>query len=352
MTPLRSVRSIPLLAPVLAAGTVLLGLPLAPTPCAPGAAPDNAPKTLVASAACPAPAALLAQAPPDWGPVSINLEDVPYPHPVSFMEFEAFGETMRMAYMDVPPAANPNGRSVVLLHGMNFFGEYWHNTIEALTRAGFRVVVPDQIGYGRSSKPIIPYSLDFKARNTRMLLEELGIEQAAIVGHSMGGMVATRFALTYPQVATHLAMVNQVGLTDNRPGRAWNPPRAQLERGYESIVAGQQRYYVEWDDEYMKYARIHYGWTLSGDWPRMAMVRALQIQIIGREPVVYDWPHIQTQALVIGGEVDGPRYPELAAAVAEALPNADLVLFPNVGHNPHLEAPELLHPELIRFLSR
>lgn len=295
---------------------------------------------------------LVAQPPPDWGPVSINLEDIAYPHPVDFLELEHYGETMRMAFMDVAPTAPANGRTVVLLHGMNFFGEYWAGTIDALTAEGFRVVVPDQIGYGRSSKPILPYSLHFKAWNTRRLLEHLGIAEAAIVGHSMGGMVAARFAFSYPEATSRLVTVNQIGLTDSRIGRAWSPPRPALNRSYEAILQGQQRYYVEWKDEYMKYVRIHYGWTLSGDWPRMAMVRALQGQVIFQDPVVYDWPHIQVPTLVMGGAEDGPRFPELAGNAAESFPHGELVLFPNVGHNPHLESPEQFHAELIRFLTR
>src|SRR5690348_18386871 len=87
------------------------------------------------------------QAPPDVKPTSITLEDVPYPQPVHFMPLTLYGTDVRMAYMDVPAAAQPNGHTVVLLHGMNFYGEYWKGTIDVLRNAGFRVVVPDQIGF-------------------------------------------------------------------------------------------------------------------------------------------------------------------------------------------------------------
>ncbi|CAN5339251.1 hypothetical protein BH23BAC3_BH23BAC3_03120 [soil metagenome] len=100
--------------------------------------------------------------PDDWGPVSIGLEDISYPHPVEYFEFSILGEEVRMAYMDVAPSGEANGRTVVLLHGLNFFGEYWDESITVLSDAGFRVIVPDQIGFGRSSKPIIPYSFQKK----------------------------------------------------------------------------------------------------------------------------------------------------------------------------------------------
>src|SRR6185369_10572344 len=209
-----------------------------------------------------------AQAPADWGPVSVNLEDVPYPHPVSTLAFTFYGQSVRMAYMDVKPTAPANGQTVVLLHGFNFSGEAWRGTIDVLTREGFRVIVPDQIGFGRSSKPFIPYTFNDMALNTRRLLQSLGIDRAAIVGHSMGGMLASRFAMAYPAVTTHVVMVNQIGLADVRAGRApryldasYQPDSSPPPRTYEQVRQGITRYFVTWKPEYEKYVRMHWGWT-------------------------------------------------------------------------------------------
>ncbi len=306
------------------------------------------------------PVAASAQEPPpappaDWGPMSINLEDVPYPHPVSYFTFNLEGEDVRMAYMDVPPVGTPNGKSVVLLHGMNFFGEAWASTIEILRKEGYRVVVPDQIGYGRSSKAILHYSISTHAANTKRLIDHLGIKTTDMVTHSMGGMVASRFASSYPDAVGNLAMINQIGLTDARSGRPWRDTsevyKASLARDYGEIVKGMRAYYVKWKPEYMKYVKIHYGWTKSGDWPRMAMVRALQQQAIFADPVVDDWPRIKARTLVIGGEKDGADYPGQARRVADTVQNGQLYIIPSVGHNPQFEAPEQLYPPLIRFLK-
>jgi pimeloyl-ACP methyl ester carboxylesterase len=298
-----------------------------------------------------------AEPPAHWGPVSINLEDVPYPHPVHHLTLRRFGEDMRLAYMDVAPSGPANGQTAVLLHGMNFYGEAWTPTIAALTAAGFRVVVVDQIGYGRSSKPIVPYDLNFKVTNTKALLDHLGIQQAAIVGHSMGGMVASRFALVYPDVTSHVVMVNQIGMTDQRLSRPWRDTQEVYEgvlngTTYQSVLRGHRVYYPEWKPEYLEYVRRQYGWTLSGDWPRMARVRALQQQVLYEDPVAYDWQHIRTKGLVIGGRDDAltPGYADLARGVSESLQNAALILYPGHGHNPHFEIPELFHGDLIRFL--
>ena len=68
------------------------------------------------------------------------------------MPLTLYGHDVRMAYMDVPAANQSNGHTVVLLHGMNFYGEYWSGTIDVLRKEGFRVVIPDQVGFGRSTK--------------------------------------------------------------------------------------------------------------------------------------------------------------------------------------------------------
>jgi pimeloyl-ACP methyl ester carboxylesterase len=260
--------------------------------------------------------------------------------------------------MDVAPVGAPNGQTVVLFHGMNFFAAAFEPTIDALTREGFRVLAVDRLGYGRSSKPDIHYNLHMPARHTKALLDTLGIERAAIVGHSMGGMVATRFASTYPETTSHVVMVNQIGLTDNRHGREWGDPedayRNALGTSYQSVLRGHVRYYPRgWKPEYLKWVKVQYGLTLSGDWPRMARVRAAQGRIIFEDPVVHEWQYIATKALVIGGADDRlvDDYPAAARHVAESLQNAELVIFPDVGHAPAFDNPDEFHAELIRFLK-
>ena len=76
----------------------------------------------VAFAVSMLPIAALAQAPAYYGPVSADVAEIPYPHPVSTFAFVLYGKDVRMAYMDVKPTGTPNGQTVVLLHGFNFFG--------------------------------------------------------------------------------------------------------------------------------------------------------------------------------------------------------------------------------------
>src|ERR1700679_3507171 len=161
------------------------------------------------------------KAPTDIKPGSITYEDIAYPWPVKYLPLTLYGQDVRMAYMDVAPAGQPNGHTVVLLQGVNFGGFYFVGPIEALRNAGFRVIVPDQIGFGRSSKPIIPYNFHDMALNSRRLLESLRIAKVSIVGHSMGGMLAARFAASFPDITERAVIYDPIGLTDIRYERPW-----------------------------------------------------------------------------------------------------------------------------------
>jgi pimeloyl-ACP methyl ester carboxylesterase len=303
---------------------------------------------------------------PDVQPGSITSEDVPYPHPVSYLPLTLYGQDVRMAFMDVPPMGQPNGHTVLLLHGNNFAGFYWGGPIDVLRRQGFRVVVPDQIGYGRSSKPIIPYNFHDMARNTRLVLQSLNIDKAMVVGHSMGGMLAARFATQYPDMTERLVLYNPIGLVDPRFSRPWESTDEAYKRAlpatYQTVRAGIMRYVAHnetaWNPEFEKYTRYRYAWTLSADWPRLAMVQTLLQQVQYLDPVVNDWEHIKAPTLLFGGGEDvlpgsAAIFKERMQFVAQRIPNGRgrLHLIPGLGHVPHLEAPDKTYPPLLAFLN-
>ena len=111
-------------------------------------------------AGAPGTAAGTARAAEDAGPLGIALEGFAYPHPVTYLDLTRDGEAQRLAYMDVAPTGQANGRTVLLLHGRNFPSSYWEPVIAALTGAGYRVVAPDQLGFGKSSKVTTGYDYD------------------------------------------------------------------------------------------------------------------------------------------------------------------------------------------------
>ena len=305
-------------------------------------------------------------APTDVKPGSITSEDVPYPYPSSYLPLTLYGQDVRIAYMDVAPAGAPNGHTVVLLHGFNFAGFYFGGPIDALRREGFRVIVPDQIGFGRSSKPIIPYNFHDMARNTFAILQSLKITKAMVVGHSMGGMLAARFASQYPDVVERVVMYNPIGLVDNRFDRRIDSVdeayRRNLAATYQTVRAGLMRYVAHnpaaWTPQFESYARVRYAWTLSADWPRLAMVQAVAQQMLTLDPVVNDWAHIKAPTLAFGGAEDvlpgsAALFQERMKFLAASIPNGrgKVMLVPGLGHVPHLEAPDKIYPPLVAFLK-
>ena len=303
----------------------------------------------------------LPKAPTDVQPGSITYEDVAYPYPVHYMPLTMYGQDVRMAYMDVPPEGTPNGHTVMLFHGMNFGGFYFEGPINVLRKEGFRVVVPDQIGFGRSSKAIIPYNFNDMALNSRKLLTMLGVSKVMIIGHSMGGMLATRFAASFPDITEKAVIYNQIGLKDPRYDRTWGSADDSYKRAmaqtddqrWGGFWANINRYFPPgaWKPEYEKYVRILYAPTLSSEWPRLAMVRSIYQQILFLDPVDSDWAKIKVKTLILGGEADTPDYAERSRHIASIISGAQIVLLPGLGHVPHLQAPEMFYPPLLKFLK-
>jgi pimeloyl-ACP methyl ester carboxylesterase len=297
----------------------------------------------------------------DVKPGSITYEDVEYPFPVQYLSFTTYGQDVRMAYMDVPPAGAPNGRTVVLFHGMNFGGYYWGDTAKVLAKEGFRVIVTDQLGFGRSSKAIIPYNFTDMAYNSRRVLQHLNIAKVSIVGHSMGGMLAARFSTQYPDLVERTVIYNPIGLTDSRFDRPATSVddayKRNLTATYEQLGSSYHRYFSHqpsaWKPEYEQWIRQRYAMTLSADWPRLAMVQSLLGQMTYNDPVVYDWAHIKAPTFVYGGREDGEGFAARMKYIADTIPDgkARLQLLPGLGHVPHLEAPDRFYPPLVAFLK-
>ncbi|SEH66952.1 alpha/beta hydrolase fold [Rheinheimera pacifica] len=122
-----------------------------------------------------------------YGP---RLEGFDYPFEVKNYPLLTQGQQLEMAYMDVAPVTTANGKTAVLLHGKNFCAATWQASIKVLTQQGYRVVVPDQIGFCKSSKPQgYQFSLAQLAANTHSLLNSIGVTRPVMIGHSMGGML-------------------------------------------------------------------------------------------------------------------------------------------------------------------
>ena len=306
-------------------------------------------------------------------PLGIGLEGWPYPAAVRFQPFTIDRHVdVRMAYMDIAPTAKASNRTVVLLHGKNFDSSYWAGPIKDLTASGYRVIVPDQIGFNKSAKPDLDYSFELLARLTINLLGALQIGQASFIGHSTGGMLAVRLAATYPEHVDRLILEDPIGLVDyrryvppqltetlvaNERGMTTSAYRAFVRRFFPVLPAQQIEPFVEW--------RIRV--ALSGEYERFCQAAAQTYQMIYREPVRDQYADIAADTLMIVGEKDVsaplkqyasremaarmPSIPEAAPGAVKDLRRGRLVVVPGVGHVPHLEAPDTFRQAVLAFLS-
>jgi pimeloyl-ACP methyl ester carboxylesterase len=306
-------------------------------------------------------------------PYGIGLEGYPYPYPVNMLPLVNDGEQLRMAYMDVAPA-QANGRVVVLLHGRNFPASYWASVIKTLTEAGYRTIVPDQIGFGKSSKPSRELHFDTLARNTMALLDHLGIAKADIVAHSLGGMLGVRIARAYPDRINHLVLAAPIGLEDYR---MYVPPtptdkilenedkltaegyRKQLENNYSPKIP---------PDQITPFIDARFNIKGAADYQRWLRAFVSSAQMIYREPVVHEIPLLSVSTLFIMGADDHnapgkPNAPEalrpkmgqnadLARALAAKMPNGRAEIIENAGHLVFLDAPAKFNELMLAFLSK
>ncbi|WP_058834046.1 alpha/beta fold hydrolase [Luteimonas abyssi] len=312
------------------------------------------------------------EAPQTFGP---RLEGFTYPYPVETFAFESQRQALEMAYLDVAPTASPNGRSVLLLHGKNFCAATWDSTIDALTGAGYRVIAPDQVGFCKSDKPDrYQFSFAQLAANTRALLANLGIDRAAVVGHSMGGMLAVRYALQYPDTVEHLALVNPIGLEDWKSlGVPWQDVDAwfagERRTTVDSIRAYQLDVYYngQWRPEYTRWVDMLAGMYAGPGGEAVAWNQALTSDMVFNQPVVHEFGAIAVPTTLFIGQKDrtaigrdrAPEalrrtlgdYPALGRRAAEAIPGATLVAFDDLGHSPQVEAPERFERALLDALA-
>jgi pimeloyl-ACP methyl ester carboxylesterase len=306
-------------------------------------------------------------------PLGIALEGYAYPYPVQYLTVANDGRRLAMAYMDVAPQSNANGRTIVLLHGKNFGGYYFRNVIARLSEAGYRVVVPDQIGWGKSPKPDIHYSFQQLAANTAALLDALHVGNVAVLGHSTGGMLAVRFALMYPDRVTHLVLEDPIGLEDYRlkiPPQSDDTLFAQELNNTQpaAIEAFYAHYFAHpMPSLYEPLADVQIRVSRSPDYEQWARASALAYQMIYQQPVRYEYHLLRPPTLIIVGAEDHTvplggyaapdvratmgHFPELARDAAHDIPHGQFVVVPNAGHIPHLEQPQAFFDALLPFLK-
>jgi pimeloyl-ACP methyl ester carboxylesterase len=239
--------------------------------------------------------------------------------------------------------------------------------------AGYRVIAPDQIGWGKSSKPAIRYSFQLLAANTAHLLDALHVTKAVVLGHSTGGMLAVRFALMYPERVGQLILEDPIGLEDYRTLAPAQSDKTLYDAELQKMDAEEIRaFYAHYfaaprPDLYEPLADVQIRVTLSGEYPRWAKASALAYQMIYQQPVRYEYRLLKPPTLVVVGEQDHTapfskyatpeirgrmgHIAELARAAAKEMPHGAVVVIPDCGHIPHIERPAEFKKAIFDFLN-
>ena len=192
---------------------------------------------------------------------------------------------------------------VKILHGI-----YWKEVIEFLSGAGYRVIAPDQIGWGISTKPDTKYTFEMLAKNNKLLLDSLNLSKVNVIGHSMGGMLAVRFALMYPESTGRLILEDPLGLEDYKKFIPYKTIEQQykkeLSATYASYKKYQQSYYPVWKPSYEQHVKAQAEPLKQKDFSSVAWVYALTYQMIYEQPVLYEFEKLKVPTLLLVGALD------------------------------------------------
>ncbi len=341
------------------------------------AAPTAAVLLLACASAMAQSAALIPSTPTPAAPsyadsdaLGVAMEGWAYPYPLQTLQFELQGQPVRMMYMDVQPA-NPNGKTALLFHGKNFGSDYWANTLKVLSAQGYRVIAPDQIGFGKSSKPEMRYTFELLGANTVRLLDQLKVEKVAVIANSMGGMLGVHFARRNPERVTALVLENPLGLEDYKlsipPQATDNLVKLEMAQTPTSYRNFLKSYFPHWTPQTERLVEVFARVQKSGEYPRFARVSALTYQMIDEGGIYSELPKLKLPVLLAIGQLDrtvfGRRFapaevvkplgnfPVLGRAAQQLIPGAKLVEFEGVGHVPHMEVPEKFHAAVLEFLQ-
>lgn len=262
----------------------------------------------------------------------------------------------RLHYLDAG-----HGPAVLLLHGFGTSAESWRATGEIVAKAGYRALAFDCLGFGRSDKSRnAPYSLDLISGLYAEALEQLGIDRATIIGHSMGGKYAISTALLYPDKVTAIALVSSDGFTVAAPmnkvgkwpliswGILWLSAHPRMVRVMLDAAFHAPDIFVT--DEMIAHAReALIGWENRHALTALSRCYdATDLQLTGMRARLGEL-HIPT--LLIWGENDQIFPVEQSAVAAAEIPAAHLVTFPRCGHFPQIEVARPFYGLILGFLA-
>jgi pimeloyl-ACP methyl ester carboxylesterase len=243
-----------------------------------------------------------------------------------------------------------SGPVVILLHGLGGNTTNWAFNIEPLAQK-FRVIVPDQIGFGRSDKPFLNYRVGTYVDFLDALYKELKIERAALVGNSMGGWIAAAYTLAHPEKVERLVLADAAGFAppadfDMRTLSGLNPStREGMKRLASLVFYNKQLFTSDAAIDLLLKQRITAGDGYT--------IQSLNESIARREDMLDNrLSAIKQPTLIIWGRADGlTPLAEYGERFKKEIPGSQLLVFEQCGHVPQVEKAADFNAALLKFLT-
>lgn len=287
-----------------------------------------------------------------------QFSDLEYPYPVQYQEL---GNDQQVAYID-----EGKGAAIILIHGLGSYIPAWKKNVSKLSEK-FRVIGLDLPGYGKSSKKVDQYSIPFFAKTVAALQDSLGIDQAVWAGHSMGGQIALRGALSYPDKISRLILLAPAGFetfTEQEGTLMTNFVTPQsIQSTPDSLIRQTFRatfYDFPKEAEFMIEDRVSI--RNASEFDSYSRAYAASVRAMLEDPVVDELDEIEHPVLIFFGKQDmlipnRQFHPNLTPQkVAESghkqLPNSTLKLVDEAGHFVHFEKSEEVNKAMLEFLKK
>ena len=240
-----------------------------------------------------------------------------------------------------------NGNPVILIHGLADDATVWDSVIPALS-ARFRVIALDQIGFGRSDKPLLNYRVSTFVDFLDGFLTELKIERASLIGNSLGGWVAAAFALAHPARVDRLVLCDAVGyaaLAQAMDPRALSALRLASREDIQylgPLTLRDRRFYQDVDAIFKQRVTAGDGYTVG---------RLLDSMIRGDDTLDNRLNVINRPTLILWGRDDKLIPLTFGERFHQEITNSRLQIIDNCGHMPQVECPDQFVTAVLQFFN-
>ena len=240
------------------------------------------------------------------------------------------------------------GRTLVLTHGIGGSLGSWSNVAPRLA-GSFQVLTWDVRGFGDSDKPDEEYSPELFAGDLHLRLEKLNIDKVALLGHSMGGVIAQRFVLDYPDSVEALILEATSSEVGPKAVAGWDQRiRAIEEGGMERVAAsGGRAFAPSFAAAHPELIEQRQRLTVRND-PR-AYIRA--VRAISHYNYTSELSRIECPTLILQGDLDLVTPPGGSVIMSRNIPGSQLKIYEDCGHVVHIEKEPEFVTDLLQFLG-